>query len=76
MQYKKIKIHGKNLGDFEPKRNPTALTVHTLTINQRNAIDFLVKQWMAKDEYQFLMSSDEAVELLHKMKNYIGYEQI
>jgi len=31
---------------------------------------------MAKDEYQFLMSSDEAVELLHKMNQYIGYEQI
>lgn len=76
MQYKKIQIHGKNLLDFDSKRNTVDVTVHTLTINQRNAIDFLVKQWMAKDEYQFLMSSDEAVELLHKMKNYIGYEQI
>ena len=76
MQYKKIQIHGRNLGDFEPKRNSVDVSLHTLTINQRNAIDFLVKQWMAKDEYQFLMSSDEAVELLHKMKNYIGYEEI
>lgn len=76
MQYKKIEIHGKNLGDFEPKRNPLGVTVHTLTTTERGAITFLVKEWMAKDEYQFLMSSDEAVELLHKMKQYIGYEQI
>ena len=76
MQYKKIQIHGKNLSDFDSKRNTVHLTVHTLTINQRNAIDFLVKQWMAKDQYQFLMSTDEAVELLHKLNNYIGYEQI
>ena len=76
MQYKKIQIHGKNLGDFEPKRNPLAVTVHTLTITERNAITFLIKEWMKKDEYQFLMSSDEAVELLHKLNQYIGYEQI
>lgn len=76
MQYKKIQIHGKNIGDFEPKRNPLEITVHTLTTTQKSAITFLVKKWMAKDEYQFLMSSDEAVELLHKLNNYIGYEEI
>ena len=76
MQYKKIEIHGKNLGDFEPKRNPLGVTVHTLTITQRSAITFIVKEWMAKGEYQFLMSSDEAVELLHKMDQYIGYENV
>lgn len=76
MQYKKIEIHGKNLGDFELKRNTVGVTVHTLTTTQRSAIKFLVKEWMAKDEYQFLMSSDEAVELLHKLNQYIGYEQI
>ena len=76
MQYKKIQIHGKNLGDFEPKRNPLGVTVHTLTTTQKSAIIFFVKQWIEKDEYQFLMSSEEAVELLHKLNNYIGYEEI
>ena len=76
MQYKKIEIHGKNLGDFEPKRNPLGVTVHTLTTTERSAMIFLIHQWMSKDENQFLMSSDEAVELMHKLKNYIGYEQI
>ncbi len=76
MQYKKIEIHGKNLSDFDSKRNPLMVTIHALTTNERTAITFVVKEWMRKDEYKWLLSSDEATELLHKLDRYIGYEQI
>lgn len=76
MQYKKIEIYGRDLEDFKPKRNPLSESVYPLTINQSVALTYLVHKWMSNEEDGFLMTTDEASDLLKRLRKHIGYEEI
>jgi hypothetical protein len=76
MQFKKIEIYGRNLEDFKPKRNPLNESLYSLTINQTIAITHLVNKWRSNEEDAFIMTPEEAIDLVNKLKKNIGYEEI
>ncbi len=76
MQFKKIEIYGRDLEDFKPKRNPLNESLYSLTINQTIAITHLVNKWRSNEEDAFIMTPEEAIDLVNKLKKNIGYEQI
>ena len=76
MQYKKIEIYGRDLEDFKPKRNPLNESLYSLTINQTIAITHLVNKWRSNEEDAFIMTAEEAIDLVNKLKKNIGYEEI
>lgn len=76
MQYKKIEIYGRDLEDFKPKRNALSESIYSLSHNQTIAITHLVNKWRSNEEDAFLMTPEEAIELVNKLKKNIGYEEI
>lgn len=76
MQYKKIEIYGRDLQDFKPKRIPLSECVYLLTHKETVAITHLINKWRSNDEDAFLMTSEEAIDLVNKLRKNIGYEEI
>ena len=76
MQYKKIEIYGRDLEDFKPKRIPLSECVYLLTHKETVAITHLINKWRSNDEDAFLMTSEEAIDLVNKLRKNILYEEI
>lgn len=76
MQYKKIEIYGRDLEDFKPKRIPLSECVYLLTHKETVAITHLINKWRSNDEDAFLMTSEESIDLVNKLRKNIGYEEI
>ena len=76
MQYKKIEIYGRDLEDFKPKRIPLNECVYLLTHKEAVAITHLINKWRSNDEDCWLMTPQEAIDLVNKLKINIGYEEI
>lgn len=76
MQYKKIEIYGRDLEDFKPKRIPLTECIYSLTHKETVAITHLINKWRSNEEDAFLMTPQEAIDLVNKLKKNIGYEQI
>lgn len=84
LQFKKIELYGTDLSQFESDRNPLTSGAFLLTHNESIAINNLLNNWIRErnaDNYQtqpidFLISVEDANELIHKLKRNIGYEKI
>jgi hypothetical protein len=76
MQFKKIDIYGRDLEDFKPKRNAYNESVYLLTHKQTVAITYLINKWRSNEEDAFIMTAEEAIDLVNKLKKNIGYEEI
>jgi hypothetical protein len=84
LQFKKIEIYGTDLSQFESDRNPLTSGAFLLTHNESIAINNLLNNWINErnaDNYRtqpidFLISVEDAKELIHKLKRNIGYEKI
>jgi hypothetical protein len=84
LQFKKIELYGTDLSQFESDRNPLTSGAFLLTHNESIAINNLLNNWINErnaDNYRtqpidFLISVDDAKELIHKLKRNIGYEKI
>ena len=76
MQFKKIEIYGRYLEDFKPKRNPLNESLYLLTHKQTVAITYLINKWRSNEEDAFIMTPEEAIDLVNRLKKNIGYEQI
>jgi hypothetical protein len=84
LQFKKIELYGTDLSQFESDRNPLTSGAFLLTHNESIAINNLLNNWINDrnaDNYRtqpidFLISVEDAKELIHKLKRNIGYEKI
>jgi hypothetical protein len=84
LQFKKIELYGTDLSQFESDRNPLTSGAFLLTHNESIAINNLLNNWINErnaDNYRtqpidFLISVEDAQELIHKLKRNIGYEKI
>jgi hypothetical protein len=84
LQFKKIELYGTDLSQFESDRNPLTSGAFLLTHNESIAINNLLNNWINErnsDNYRtqpidFLISVEDAKELIHKLKRNIGYEKI
>ena len=84
LQYKKIEIYGTDLSQFESDRNPLSSGAFLLTHNESIALKNLLNNWINErnaDNYRtqpidFLISVEDAQELIHKLKRNILYEKI
>jgi hypothetical protein len=84
LQFKKIEIYGTDLSQFDKERNPLTSGVFVLTHNESIAINNLLNNWINErnaDNYRtqpidFLISVEDAKELIHKLKRNILYEKI
>jgi hypothetical protein len=84
LQFKKIELYGTDLSQFELDRNPLTSGAFLLTHNESIAINNLLNNWINErnaDNYRtqpidFLISVEDAKELIHKLKRNIGYEKI
>lgn len=76
MQYKKIEIYGRDLEDFKLKRNPVSECIYSLTHKETVAITHLINKWRSNEDDGWLMTPEEAIDLVNKLKKNIGYEQI
>ena len=84
LQFKKIELYGTDLSQFESDRNPLTSGAFLLTHNESIALKNLLNNWINErnaDNYRtqpidFLISVEDAKELIHKLKRNIGYEKI
>jgi hypothetical protein len=84
LQFKKIELYGTDLSQFESDRNPLTSGAFLLTHNESIALKNLLNNWINErnaNNYRtqpidFLISVEDAQELIHKLKRNIGYEKI
>ena len=76
MQYKKIEIYGKNLEDFELKRNLIGSGIYLLDAKESAAIKHFLQLHIERGMYSWILDFNESVNLLNKINNQINYEEI